>query len=201
MRLSTANTYNILNGSGLSVANGGRLEGSGTLNFGGGSDGLVVADGGVLSPGNSAGRVDITGGALTLLTGARTVVELGGTAEGAYDVVTADVPVTIGGLLDLSVINGFTPADGNTFRVVRGPTGQAVQGAFSNVASGGTLSAGGFDFLVWYGNAATAVGFAASDVTLVAVSPAPEPASLAALAATALAGAVALRRRAARRRA
>jgi autotransporter-associated beta strand protein len=103
-----------------------------TLNFtGGGSFGFtggtlhaqsilgnVNNQGGVLSPGNSPGSTAITG-SYTQQNSGRLQIEIGGiVAATDYDAVSVTGDAVVGGLLDVSLINGFTPTPGQMFTVM-----------------------------------------------------------------------------------
>jgi hypothetical protein len=84
------------------------LAGTGTVGS------VTVASGGTISPGNSPGI--LTSSALALNAGAATTIELGGTTRGnQYDALVVVGNLNLGGTLTVSLINGFSPATGNTF--------------------------------------------------------------------------------------
>jgi autotransporter-associated beta strand protein len=94
------------------VNSGGTLQGTGTI---GGS--VSVAAGGILSPGNSPGV--LTMDSATLATGSQTNIELGGITLGSqYDQVHATGTISLGGTLNVSLINNFTPSVGAAFTVL-----------------------------------------------------------------------------------
>ena len=95
---------------------------------------------GVISPGNSPGRFDLTGN-LTLATGSELRLELGGPSPGTqHDFVSVSGSTIVGGTLTVSLINNFQSvmAPGASFTVLT--SGNAITGAFSNVVDGGTIT-------------------------------------------------------------
>lgn len=102
-----------VNGGALAV--NGMIQGNATVNSGatlqgiGSIGGLVtVNNGGILSPGNSPGMLNV--GALTLNSGSQTNIELGGATRGSfYDAIVSNGAASLNGTLAVSLINGFTP--------------------------------------------------------------------------------------------
>lgn len=125
LTLSGANIYTgdtIVSGGALSV--NGSIPGAVTVNDGatlqgsGMVDGLVtVASGGDFSPGNSPGAITV--GSLALNNGAHTHIELGGTDRGTkFDAVIASGLASLGGTLQVSLINNFMPAPNDSFDIL-----------------------------------------------------------------------------------
>jgi len=86
------------------VSGGGNFPGAGGVTFNGG-----------YAPGDSPAQVSL-GGDLTLSDTNTLYIELGGTTAGVeYDRVEVDGFAMLEGTLDVSLINGFTPALGNNF--------------------------------------------------------------------------------------
>ncbi len=155
LKLTGANTYAgdttvndtlIITGtqtnSGITVASGGTLKGTGTANT------VIINTGGHLAPGLSPGCLNA--GATTI--SGNFDVELGGTtACTEYDQlqVTGAVDVT-SGTLNLSRYNGFTPATGQSFTIIANDSNDAVTGTFTGVAEGGTVTVDGYTFTVSY---------------------------------------------------
>ena len=112
----------------IEIASGGTL----------GGNGQVVGDvinSGELQPGQSPGELSIEGNFTQTETGLLRI-ELGGTtASDEFDVLLIDGMATLGGTLDVSLIdtgNGeFNPMPGDEFEIVRADGG--IQGAFTNV--------------------------------------------------------------------
>ncbi|MEZ6130775.1 MAG: PKD domain-containing protein [Planctomycetaceae bacterium] len=111
----------------------GLLAGSGIINADvtvGGSSAPI----GVFTPGTSPGRLEISGD-LTLTAFSTTVIEIGGPTVGSeYDQVSVSGNATLGGTLEIDVVdldNGFTPQVGNVFAVVTGASSRT--GEFSSM--------------------------------------------------------------------
>jgi hypothetical protein len=135
---AAAATYQLLGGTnafgkGLRIANNATLAGSGTI-LGG------VTNSGSIAPGASAGRLDI-GGGLVLSNGGTLRLELAGYAPGTqFDFISVTGSVTLGGGLAVTLTNNFQSAmtNGASFTVLT--SSATLAGAFTNVASGGTLT-------------------------------------------------------------
>jgi hypothetical protein len=126
------NGGNISSSSALNIVSG-SLQGTGTVSGG-------VANSGIISPGSSAGRIDVVGD-LTLSNSSKLLFEIGGTTPGSlFDFVTEGgvLPFNPNGDLLLSLINGFNPT-GLSFTIFS--SNQNLGGAtFTNVASGGRVA-------------------------------------------------------------
>jgi formylmethanofuran dehydrogenase subunit C len=177
---------------------GGRLMGSGTVSPYGN---LSVTTGAVIDPGDDlaqAGRLTITT-ALTLAGGGVLHADIGGTTAGlTYDqTVTANYPTLAGGVLELSLINGFTPTTDDTFTILTTSDSSFLNGSFANVADGGRLTTDddSGSFLVQYGTGANS-----GSVVLSGFMAVPEPGALALLATVLPVAAIFNRRRINRRR-
>ncbi len=152
-----ANTavYKLLGGTnsfanGLRIASNAMLAGTGTL-IGG------VTNSGIIAPGASAGRLDITG-SLVLSNGSELRLELGGYTPGTqFDLITVSSGATLGGTLSVSLSDKFqnVMTNGASFTVLT--AGAPLAGAFANVASGGILTTtdGYARFTVLYAGATT----------------------------------------------
>ncbi len=125
LTLSGSNTYTGLTSvSGGTLRVNGSIVGAATVNSGAilqgtGSIGgpVTVASGGILAPGNSPGALTL--GSLNLNSGSQTQIELGGTMRGSeYDAVLVGGNLTLSGTLNVSLINSFAPALGNSFDVL-----------------------------------------------------------------------------------
>ncbi|MBA3484781.1 MAG: autotransporter-associated beta strand repeat-containing protein [Pirellulales bacterium] len=115
-----------INGSvaaGVVVKDGGTLKGIGTTGP------VVVEQGGVISPGLSPGTIIV--GGLSLMSGSTLQYELGASTRDRI-VVTNNGNITLGGVLDLSFLDGFSPSMGQTFSLFEGAIG-SITGAFSAV--------------------------------------------------------------------
>jgi T5SS/PEP-CTERM-associated repeat protein len=75
-----------------------------------------MTNAGTISPGFSPGKIFITG-KLTLQPTSTVVMELGGTANTDYDQILISQDLAADGTLDVSLINAFTPANGDTFDI------------------------------------------------------------------------------------
>lgn len=135
---------------------GGQLEGTGTI-FG------HVTNGGETTPGFSPGQITVTGNYDQTATGALTI-ELGGrTPVSEYDQLNVTGTVTLGGQLDVSLVNGFLPSGGDSFTVVNNDGTDAVVGTFDGLAEGAVVAAGDRRFEISY------VGGDGNDVVLNAI--------------------------------
>jgi hypothetical protein len=113
----TAGTL-LLNGS-AAISNA--LLTGGTIKDGGTLTGNLI-NGGVLAAGNSPGALTIAGNYTQLSTGAMNV-EIGGLTAGTqYDKLTVTGAATLSGTVNLTIVNGFVPANGNAFTFLNGGT-------------------------------------------------------------------------------
>lgn len=110
---ASANTivHGTLTCTSVSLA-GGVLQGTGMLM------GNVSNSGGVIRPGTSPGILTINGD-FTQTTGGTLELEIGGTAETAFDQLHITGTATLGGTLEAELINGYVPTYGNTFAVLQ----------------------------------------------------------------------------------
>jgi len=90
-----------------------------------------VTNAGTISPGFSPGTIFITG-KLTLQPSSTVVMELGGTDPADYDHIIISNALQADGTLNVSLINSFAPADGNTFDIF-GFTSASGQFAITNL--------------------------------------------------------------------
>src|SRR5205085_9363012 len=114
---------------GIMIIQGGTLQGAGTITG-------TVNNNSTVSPGISgAGVLNITGQYIQQ-PGATLNIEIGGTSAGTqYDQLQVGGAATLDGTLNLTTINGFTPAVGQAFQVL---TYGSRSGAFSSVTGGFT---------------------------------------------------------------
>jgi uncharacterized repeat protein (TIGR01451 family) len=123
---------NISTNSPLNI-NGGLLVGTGII-----SGGVSVASGGTVSPGFSPGKISLNGptGVYTQsVTGAYNA-EIGGLTAGTqYDQinVAGSGSASLNGILNVSLINGFVPAAGNSFTILNCALTGCLTGTFSMV--------------------------------------------------------------------
>ena len=148
----------------------------------GGTNSVLTVEGGagLNLTGAFIGDAAITvqsGGVLTLDSGATYSVDLNGLVANAlagYDQVIGASGSTIHlGGAGLALNLGFTPTVGDVFTLFDVVSGATIDGAFSGLAEGASLTAGGATFALSY------VGGEGRDVTLTAlsVSAIPEPGS------------------------
>lgn len=150
----------------LDLVAGQRLQGLGTVR-----GDLTVVDGASLAPGNSPGHLAIDGDyrQLGLLE-----LELAGNTQGVdYDWLGVTGAAVLGGQLELTLLNGFTPNAGDAFQVLT---------AASVTANGLTLagelgSTWNYRVVAWAGGEALEV---------YAVTAVPEPSTLALLSLVAI---------------
>jgi DNA-binding beta-propeller fold protein YncE len=127
-----------LNGGSFSHLRPGVISGTGTLDVSGTSVTLFEGD---ASPGTSPGILTVAGTFPQAATSTLTV-ELGGVSPGTqHDVLAVTGNATLGGGLSVSLINGYTPAMGDSLTVV---TFGSRAGAFGTVTG---LNPPGPDFL------------------------------------------------------
>ena len=127
--------------SGTTFINGGTLGASGEfgVQFAGGeltghgiiAGKLTMSVAGVLIPGDTLDatqRFDVTAG-LDLL-GGTFAVDLGGTSSGDYDLLDVAGVATLGGILKISLLDGFDPVLGDAFDII---LADSISGAFGTV--------------------------------------------------------------------
>jgi fibronectin-binding autotransporter adhesin len=113
---TTAGSFTVFFGS---ASGSGSYTGTGTVNFEGD-----------LKPGNSPAHVNFAGDVL-FGSAAKFMVEIGGVAPGSqYDQIQASGKITLDGVLNVSLINGFSPSSGNTFDIL---DWGSVAGTFSSL--------------------------------------------------------------------
>ena len=89
-----------------------------------------------ISPGFSPASVNY-GGSVFLDTTSHLIMQLGGTTVGSqYDKINVAGQLSLGGALDVVLINGFTPAVGNSFNLLDWST---LSGHFSSLSFAGTV--------------------------------------------------------------
>jgi hypothetical protein len=138
--------------------------------------GLAVNDGTLTGSGTIIANVTLSSDPSTL------AFNIGGRNQGTdYDSLTIQGNMALGGNLELTLTNGFIPADTDTFTVLMLQAGQgfALSGSFLNVADGGRLvtTDGLGSFQVLYGS-----GAFANEIVLENFQAIPEPSCLALLA-------------------
>lgn len=131
------------------INSGGILGGLGTIT----SD-VIIASGGVLAPGASAGMLTVN--SADFQSGSSLEIELGGTIVGTdYDQLSA-ADLALGGTLELSLINSFMPASSDIFTIA---TAATLSGSFDNVVEGERVDTAGGEgsFLVTYNSSSNMV--------------------------------------------
>ncbi len=130
-------TNNVLRlASGSLIAPGGLTVNSGNTVAGNGTVTGNVTNLGAISPGNSIGNLTVNG-SLNLRAGSAMNFDIGGLVPAAqYDTVTVTNAVQFGGTLNLSLLNGFLPASGNSFTLM---TYASNSGAFANATNGSVV--------------------------------------------------------------
>ena len=119
---------NASTGTGSLEVQGGTLAGAGKL-----SGDLTVLTGATTAPGTSTGMLKV-GGNYTQNAGATLAVEIGGTLpEENFDVLEITGMASLGGTLDVALIDSYTPAINEQFTIL------------SASSIGGSLSLGGSD--------------------------------------------------------
>jgi hypothetical protein len=119
------------------VLNDATLEGSGSIT------GTVRNDAGVVSPGHSPGKITITGNYTQAANGALDM-EIGGATPGTkYDQLVVTGTATLGGTLNITFINGYTPHVGDVFTFV---SATSFSGSFATLNVNGTGYAGTVDY-------------------------------------------------------
>jgi uncharacterized repeat protein (TIGR01451 family) len=107
------NTNATFTGSTFANDAGGVLRGSGNLTL----STATLSNAGQVSPGSSPGVLTLT--RIAQSPAGAVNVEIGGTAAGSqFDQLNVTGAATLDGTLNISLINGFTPSLGQTFRVV-----------------------------------------------------------------------------------
>jgi hypothetical protein len=105
---------------------GGALSGTGTV------AGPLTNSGGTVAPGDAPGRLTVAGN-YTQEAGGTLGIDLAGTTPGTeFDQLLVGGSATLGGTLSLTDEGGFTPAFGDTFKIVSGASSRT--GTFATVA-------------------------------------------------------------------
>ncbi|MCC7517779.1 MAG: hypothetical protein IT578_01190 [Verrucomicrobiae bacterium] len=165
-RLAFAGSGSLWRSANLQIGAGGAVVGNGTIQAN------MVTNQGTLAPGNSPGLLTFTSN-LTLLSSSVLNMELAGTNTALFDRITVGGAFAVDGTLNVSLIDGFTPQAGDTFKLF-GFDVSLISGTFATT-SFGALSGG----LVWDTSDLYITG-------TLGVIPIPEPRALALLSVAAL---------------
>jgi hypothetical protein len=122
---------------GTFTLNGGVLDGTGIIH------GDLINNGGYIAPGHSPGTLGVTGN-FTQAAGGTLVLEDGGATPDLFDQIQVAGQATLGGNLDLNLINGYTPDKADTFSPL---AYGSVTGKFASVSSNGTATINGTGLL------------------------------------------------------
>lgn len=114
---------------------------------------------------NVNGSAEIDSLLTTFEQNSRLMLDLGGVGSSQYDRLTSLGQIALGGMLDVSLLGGFSPAAGDAFEVVRGLDG--LSGTFDGLSLP-TLDPG----LLWK------VDYSAESLVLSVAAGVPEPATL-----------------------
>ena len=140
----------IATSSGVSVASGATLDGSGTV------PAVTAVGGGTVSAGNAASTGILGTGGLSLATDSTFNVVLGGTTAGTgYDQLNVTGTVNLdsdslgGSSLNVSFAPGYTPSLGDSFVIVAN-SGGPIQGTFDGLPEGATIPIGGQNLEITY---------------------------------------------------
>jgi hypothetical protein len=138
----TINIAGMVQLHGFGLTNNGSIRGSGRLELTGNPTSIV--NNGTISPGdNGPGTLElrINSGDLQLNAGSTLDFAIGGTAQGTeYSWLrkTDNRVQTLGGNLNVRLVNGFTPGPSDVFTILT--SNQTLAGAFLNVANGTRLA-------------------------------------------------------------
>ncbi len=139
-------------GDSLANQDGGTIAGTGELKLIQLSSSII--NNGSISPGLSAGTLTITTEQLTQGPTGSIDIEIGGTTAGTdYDQVILGGFATLGGQLNVSLIDGFVPASSDSFEpfVLVEDSGQ-IDETFANAPADGQVAIDGGQFSVIYTN-------------------------------------------------
>ena len=121
--------------SGLLVIGNLSLEG-GVLSGSGAIAGILTNSGGFVSPGHSAGMISIVGNYIQGAAGTL-IVENGGALPNEFDQLSVTGTATLGGQLDVKLIDGYQPDPADTFSPL---AAGAVSGSFASVSSNAQIA-------------------------------------------------------------
>jgi len=137
-----AATLNLAAGALFSVANGLQISSNAVL-MGTGTISGNTTSYGTVSPGHSTDTL-VFAGSLTLTPNSVLAMEIGGQSPGQFDqIIVRSGAFAADGTLSISLINGFDPANGDSFQLLDLSSSTSVTGAFAGFslpALGGGLS-------------------------------------------------------------
>ena len=110
---------------GIVVADSVLIEAMGQLDGDGAIEALVTNDG-IGRPGHPTGTLTMNGSFANGPTG-NLHIELAGSDPGGFDAIAVQGPVSLGGTLNVSLIDGFVPIAGDTFTII---TANFISGDF-----------------------------------------------------------------------
>lgn len=129
------------------------VKGAGSINGSGGDSGQnpgTFINNGTVAPGNGIGQLTVNCSFTQGNTGSLEF-EIGGTTAGTgFDQLILNGKATFAGKLHVSLLNGFFPSPGDSFKIIQGS--RPISGAFLNVGSGERLNTidGTGSFIVTY---------------------------------------------------
>ncbi len=106
----------------------------------------LVNNGGAISPGHSIGQTHVTGN-MTVTSGSLDI-ELA--SADLADMVVVDGEAMLGGVLDVFLLDGFTPTLGDNWQII---TAGGISGMFSSVTAGYSVQRQGDNLLLYFGAA------------------------------------------------
>ena len=141
------------------------------------STNILTNAGGTLAPGDIGitGRTSITGKYNVTSPNAVLAIDIAGTtassayqdaaATNKFDVVNVSQTAALGGKLTVRLLDGFTPTNANTFKILT-TTAAGLSGTFTNTAAGNTTAGGGVRVALANGLSSFLVTYNTADVTL-----------------------------------
>lgn len=123
--LNLAANVNLTVSEGVIIGKNGRLSGNGDI-IGN------ITNSGKITPGNSVGRINITGD-YTQTDSGTLILELGGTTPGLYDQLQASGNIQVDGTLNIQLLDNYSPAIGDTVTLVS--AGGALSGSFNRIVT------------------------------------------------------------------
>lgn len=146
------------------------LQAGATLRGTGRVGGLTANAGATVSPGGTTPDILDVLGELVLAAGSELNLRLNGTSPGIdHDQLRVQGQVTLGGVLNLSLPNGFVPPVGHVFTLIDNAGTNDVAGTFAGWPEGAVMTLNGRPFRISYGSRLGGFGRDGHDVTLEAV--------------------------------